>query len=467
MSFEIQRYDSNASETIPIGERETNNHGANTTSTTTENEEVYIDPSTNDLTVLTGAALIVADCMGTGILALPYDINKTLGMGFGLFFLILNVFINLYAGTILSNVALLVERKLSGDDDVGSGVSIIDHDGGDGVDQNGNRDVKNVVVADDNSGTKDKTDSVHWNYDDDDNYDQIDTYESNDDDDGVPKNDELGIERYQNDEYDNLEQLKKPISSGNDNKSDNHQRNILKQQNHDPHGSAHTFDFIGMTYALFDHPSHGEQVKLQQQQQSQKHHLYEIKPKLSNATKIVTITYYTNIFLVLGNYILVMSHAVAAMLGENNICLPSAGMVASTLMFGLCQLRSMTSLGRIVSFVSLAALAVVVLQCLSSIQAGNDSFEYQENKEEGGERFLYLYQERQIEEYKGELSEDGVYHMSMFQSISRQFAAFSSIGFAVGSQKVSFGFHSIFMDYFLFHNFYFQLLILLLYVYLL
>ena len=69
-----------------------------------------------------------------------------------------------------------------------------------------------------------------------------------------------------------------------------------------------------------------------------------------------------------GNYILVMSHAVSAMAGEDNLCLPTAGVIASTLMFGLSQLRTMANLGRSVSLVSLLALFIVVVQCLCSLR---------------------------------------------------------------------------------------------------
>ena len=42
----------------------------------------YSDHSPNDLTIVSGAALIMADCLGTGILALPADIH-VLGLGVG------------------------------------------------------------------------------------------------------------------------------------------------------------------------------------------------------------------------------------------------------------------------------------------------------------------------------------------------------------------------------------------------
>ena len=59
-----------------------------------------------------------------------------------------------------------------------------------------------------------------------------------------------------------------------------------------------------------------------------------------------------------------MAHAVATMVGEERLCLPQAGILASTLMFAVSQLRTMANLGRSAPFVSLIALAVVVAQCL-------------------------------------------------------------------------------------------------------
>jgi len=67
-----------------------------------------------------------------------------------------------------------------------------------------------------------------------------------------------------------------------------------------------------------------------------------------------------------------MSHAVLAMAGEDNLCLPTAGIIASTLMFGLSQLRTMANLGRSVSFISLLALFVVVVQCLYALRSSDD-----------------------------------------------------------------------------------------------
>ncbi len=84
-----------------------------------------------------------------------------------------------------------------------------------------------------------------------------------------------------------------------------------------------------------------------------------------------------------------MSHAVSAMAGEDNLCVPAAGAIASTLMFALSQLRTMANLGRGVSAASLAALLIVVLQCLhalrdaegSDVAAGSNAIEEEEPNE--------------------------------------------------------------------------------------
>ena len=151
---------------------------------------------------------------------------------------------------------------------------------------------------------------------------------------------------------------------------------------------AETFDFVGMTSATFNN---------------------------QKTTRLVMLLYYLNIFLVLGNYIVVMSHAVVAFLNDDVnddgifSCTPVAGLLASTLMFAVSQLRTMARLGRTASLLSLLSLGVVVAQCLYfsrlDLEAKNDVEEYDD--EVGGLRLLL-----------------------------RQFSALGSIGFAVGSQKL-------------------------------
>jgi amino acid permease len=130
---------------------------------------------------------------------------------------------------------------------------------------------------------------------------------------------------------------------------------------------------------------------------------------------LVKIIYYVNLFLVLGDYILVMSRSVAAFFGEENICLPTAGAVASVLMFGLCQFRTMANIGRSVSLASLFALLIVLMQCLFHHHRKStvDSSEVPET--------------RNLVEGNDDDNNDGIWG---------KFSSLAGIGFAVGSQKL-------------------------------
>jgi len=358
-----------------------------------DNEEIdeYIDPSSNDLTIWPGAALIVADCMGTGILALPNNM-KVLGVS-GFVFLVINLPINYYAGDILHKAAVSVERRLNlglglvmsvaGDEsDNGSG-------SGNGDDyrsiQNGPILMELPLSSRDVADEDEDEDEVNWNYD----------------------NNSSGIHNVPNTE---MTEIRKPKAA--QNQSHDHHQN---------HGitTPHTFDLIGITYALFDY--FGEERRTATTSSLEP---TSTSATLSMTTMIVTTIYYINIFLVLGNYILVMSHAVAAMIGEDNICLPNAGIIASTLMFAISQLRTMAMLGRSVSVISLLSLAIVVIQCLVAIQSGTESFSYNNNDDQGQD------------ENDNENAEGGYYSVTFWQSLVSQLAALSSIGFAVGSQKL-------------------------------
>ena len=342
----------------------------------------YQDPSSNDLTLVTGALLLTANCMGTGIIALPADV-QTLGQTFGLVFILLNLPVNLYAGTLLSKSALFVEENMLG----------------------------HSITSDD-----------YNKYDDeeiiDDNNDSLSTVE-------MKENDKANIKQMKN--------KKRGYSSvnENDNKNDKNDNNYghlesqTQQQHH--HSDTATFDFVGLTSMLFDRPilrtasdaiavdafeldngsSSDERQSTQQQHQ---HHSITYKHSF---TKVVLAIYYINLFLVLSNYTLVMSHSVKAMAGDN-ICLPTAGIFASLLMFGLSQVRTMANLGRSISAVSLAALFIVVVQCLYALRGSY----YSEDDEETAAA-------AQEEAYSTD-----------FQRTLAKMSAVASIGFAVGSQKL-------------------------------
>jgi amino acid permease len=155
----------------------------------------------------------------------------------------------------------------------------------------------------------------------------------------------------------------------------------LEEEEVDAKDAVATHDLVGITNAIFPD---------------------------SLSTKMVMLLYFTNIFLVLGDYILVMSYAVAAMLGDK-ICLPWAGVLASFLMFALSQLRTMAMLGREASAISLACLFIVLVQCLVASV----------NHEEPAITDTTT---------ATELASDS--------SILRKFSALASIGFACGSQKL-------------------------------
>lgn len=122
--------------------------------------------------------------------------------------------------------------------------------------------------------------------------------------------------------------------------------------------------------------------------------------------------------LIPGNYILVMSHAVSAMAGEDNLCIPTAGIIASTIMLGLSQLRTMANLGRSVSFISLLALFIVVLQCLNALRLSEDGFS---ESEEGNNL--------------PDMEEDGT-KLTTTKTMLSKMSSVAAIGFAVGSQKL-------------------------------
>lgn len=291
----------------------------------------YKYASPNDLSFWQGATLLTADCLGTGVLALPGNM-RVLGWKVGLAFLLLNVPINLYAGTILSNAAGYVERKQRAENEQFKSLSEIPDDGSEPSEQ-----------ADYTEGTSLAGVTASKSYDA--------VFEDEDSD------------------NDDLLDPDQPID-----------------HRHALHHDTATFDFIGMTSALFRRPAY--------------------------ATVVMTL-FYTNIFLVLGDYILVMSHAVSALLGEDWLCIPLAGVLASTLMFAVSQMRTMANLGRSASIISLSALLVVILQCICSAKYGENLATDDDNNARN----------RLLENHED-------------FSILRKLSATGSIGFAMGSQKL-------------------------------
>lgn len=216
----------------------------------------YNDPSPNNLNLWQGAALLTADCMGTGILALPGDVH-VLGYALGLSFLIANLPINLFAGTILARSATWVEEKQRAENQVfeqqhhhhataGLPPCLLEVEASQYQDNDSDDDDENAVANKNNNSNS--TD-----------YLAMTSNNSNNNAHLVVANTQTKITFIE--------------SSSSACFPPHHDHEHL-------HHDTATFDFVGMTQAIF---------------------------KNKRATTLVMMIYYVNIFLVLGNYILVMS----------------------------------------------------------------------------------------------------------------------------------------------------------------
>lgn len=328
-------------------------------SSSRSSESSFADPSENDLNMWQGAALLTADCLGTGLLALPQDI-QVLGRAVGLGFLLLNLPINLYAGTILNYAAGQVEQEQQIKDDENDNDATPD----------------TIAVPTKKSRRRQDGDGLvrvgrsH-------KYSTIDNTVSSNVDNDNNNNADGGPSTMNGDQQ---HKVSDRISESKDRPVEELQ---TSNEQHHHHSDSSTYDFIGMTRELF--------------------------PYRRQATLIVMGVYYTNLFLVLGDYILVMSHAVAAMV-EERLCLPTAGVVASTLMFAVSQLRTMANLGRSAAIVSLISLALVIFQCLIAAR-------HKDTNATDGEPGVYIPPPDDV-------------------TLLRKLSALASIGFATGSQKL-------------------------------
>ena len=343
-----------------------------------------------------GIALLTADCMGVGILGLPNDM-KLLGWGVGLSFLVINCPINYYAGNLLSVLAMDIE---SGNDSA--------------VLNDNHADTSEVELAATSVPGRDTTDAPTTRrkfsnkrksyrglpqhqqeviveeecekslYDEE--YDVVIG-------DGSDCNDSEIVD----DENDISERVFQDESMGDDGRACKAGNESSALQNRADSHSDHdrkTSDLINITAAIFS----------------------PVETLTSRTyTMLVKIIYYVNLFLVLGDYILVMSRSVAAFFGEDNICVPTAGAVASILMFGLCQFRTMANLGRSVSLASLMALLIVLVQCLFHHHR-NDTADSTD-----------IPPTRKLLGGDDTNNDDGIWG---------KFSSLAGVGFAVGSQKL-------------------------------
>ncbi len=288
-----------------------------------------------------GVALLTADCLGVGVLALPNDV-RLLGYTMGLTFLILNLPINYYAGDLLSVMALQLEGGATSAD-----FDLTLHEEADSDDE------KELELPETFSRSSDSIDPER----------SLTMFHRH----------SKSLPSYGASSIPALSQVRSPPASFQDetlsdhtNVDEDHQVRVIQKTN----------DLIEISKAIFDSP---------------------------RVTHLVVMIYYLNLFLVLGDYILVMGRAVSAMFLDQ-ICLPMAGVIASLFMFAICQLRTMAHLGRNVSVASLLAMLVVLLQCL---------FHHRTNA-------VLLDTANQEES----------------TDIWAKFSALASIGFAVGSQKL-------------------------------
>jgi hypothetical protein len=322
-----------------------------------------VSNNSNGLTVLSTAALFVADVVGTGILALPYNVRVVLGSGWGILFLLMNLPINIYAAYMLHETATGVEKDDVVDDEhsdcEGDCISEIDaitreEETLESIDRN-HYQIKPLFIDTYSSDAADLPNESQTNH----TYEKLDQL--------VREDDELIISQ--------LEPQQKRVST------------------------VFTDDFIGISGAVFGEHS---QFRL-----------------------LVLYVYYANLVLVLGNYVLVMSHSVQAVVGKDRICIPSSGLIASTLMFTFSQFDSMAMLGKVATSISLVALVIVVVQCLFA--STSTSYSMMEEAD-----FFNHHND-------SDPSENDQYTITSNtppSSIMTTLSSLSSITFAVGSQKL-------------------------------
>jgi len=432
-----------------------------------------------NLNVWQGAALITADNMGTGLLALPHDV-AVLGFGFGLGFLIANLPINLYAGTILCTSARYVEQEQSRVNDNNNnnntnGQAVVGQQRNPllfflqpstpgNSESSGPRNPSSQKKNQEIEGDEEKTSLLNHNATS--NGTSTNTSAASG---GGSGGGTLASSRRSYSSMHSLTEIGDDYDDDDDD-GNNYDRPIpvgvpagIANTNNNPrtgttttrpaiHHDTATFDFIGMTSALFYNPhpplptttttTTTDDGTQNGQQRIKQIMIHRRRRRHGDPTFWTMILFYTNIFLVLGNYIVVMAHAVSALVGEDKLCIPTAGLIASTLMFAVSQLRTMARLGRAASIVSLSALAIVVGQCLyfcrlaaqeqddaTSVGLGSDPEDLTAPTNEtdtSPTSFLFF--------------------SPNVASILLKLSAMGSIGFAVGSQKLLLNIRHEFQD---------------------
>jgi hypothetical protein len=329
------------------------------------------------LVVWQGIALLTADCMGVGVLGLPNDI-KTLGYAAGFAFLLGNFPINFYAGNLLSILALDLERQ---------------HEHQQQMHQHDKDDENDSCKTTKSSSA---TSEVEMS--------QRSRPQTTSTSPTIHKQPSFP-QRYAGLSQDHNDEVIETI--GETNGSDKQSASALGDTFQDEDMHVHNDHNITTTTGV-SRTSKADLTK-------DLIHITEstFHPSAAVASAMVKALYYTNLFLVLGDYILVMGRSVSAMFADQ-ICLPTAGAIASILMFGLCQLRTMANLGRTVSLASLLALVIVLMQCLFHHRTESTG-----NNNNGESENAVVLEEEEVED-----------------DIWGKFSSLAGIGFAVGSQKL-------------------------------
>jgi hypothetical protein len=380
------------------------------------------------LSLWQGILLVTAECVGVGILALPHNVHSlgggtTGGAMVGLGFLILNLPINFVAGNYLCGMAMELELEMnssqhnqdpqqpheqerhrqvpSEQDDDDEKDDNLHHD----VVLHENNEVELSSILSIGRQTMSKTTSLSPLH-----------HRQGHDPSILQRN--VGLEEVFQDELESDEDVEN---------YENHRAE--KEENHGSpvYGSIHVTGNTPTSSPIFDfEDQHDSSNVSDNNNDNNTQDLVAMSRSIfqsRQATFVVIAFYYLNLFLVLGDYILVMGRAVSAVTLDWISCAPLAGAVASILMLGICQFRTMATLGRKVSLASLMAMLIVILQCL---------FHHRASGIDGGKNTTVgETTTSQDNDNRNEQEQEG-----MDNELWSKFSAMAGIGFAVGSQKL-------------------------------
>jgi len=379
------------------------------------------------LSLWQGILLVTAECVGVGILALPHNVH-TLGgdtaggVLVGLGFLILNLPINFVAGHYLSGMAMSLELETK-------------HNGNKESQQPHEQEWRRqgwIVHAQSEYDDEDDNGEINDDYcrreviDNENNEVELSSITSNGRQ-ALSTTTVLSSLHHQQSHDPSIFQQKIRLEEMFQDEPDHEDIENARTEMEEIHGSPVYGSIISTgdtpsTSPAFDHEDEEGNNNKTQDLVAMSRSIFQSR----HATFMVTTFYYVNLFLVLGDYILVMGRAVSAITLDWISCAPLAGAVAAILMLGICQFRTMATLGRKVSLASLLAILVVILQCLfhhraSSNDGGNDTTV--------GEQATTVHDNDNSDEEQHK-------QQTMNTDIWSKFSAMAGIGFAVGSQKL-------------------------------